>query len=91
MGIKKICLNCYKEYKNGETQCSYCGFSKDKYERQPSCMDIESELCNGRYLVGQLIDESEHKKNIYGLGHGNEEEDIYTGIFSIAHSKEKFG
>lgn len=66
MGIKKICLNCYKEYKNGETQCSYCGFSKDKYERQPSCMDIESELCNGRYLVGQLIDESDTKKIYMG-------------------------
>lgn len=66
MGIKRICLNCYKEYKNGETQCPYCGFSKDKYERQPSCIDVESGLCNGRYLVGQLANENDTKKTYKG-------------------------
>lgn len=52
----KICLGCMKEISQNSTVCEHCGFNPDKYQANPRCLRLGTELA-GKYVIGKVIGE----------------------------------
>ena len=54
--IEKLCLGCMKVKTRGETQCPYCGFDAQKYEKNTRWLPLQH-ILDGKYLLGKVIGE----------------------------------
>ena len=54
--IEKLCLGCMKVKARGETQCPYCGFDAQKYEKNTRWLPLQH-ILDGKYLLGKVIGE----------------------------------
>ena len=54
--IEKLCLGCMKVQTRGETQCPYCGFDAQKYEKNTRWLPLQH-ILDGKYLLGKVIGE----------------------------------